>query len=50
MSLLDAITPGALLRCLTEGADEIDVDFEVARLARRSVLRMIEIGQPGGGE
>jgi len=44
------ITPAALLRCLTEGADEVDVDPEVARLARRSVVRMIEIGQPGGGE
>jgi quinolinate synthase len=44
------ITPAALLRCLTDGADEVDVDPEVARLARRSVLRMIEIGQPGGGE
>src|ERR1700688_2315772 len=44
------ITPAALLRCLTEGADEVDVDPEIARLARRSVRRMIEIGQPGGGE
>jgi quinolinate synthase len=44
------ITPAALLRCLREGADEVDVDAEVARLARRSVQRMIEIGQPGGGE
>ena len=44
------ITPAALLRCLTEGADEVDVDPEVARLALRSVQRMIEIGQPGGGE
>ena len=44
------ITPAALLRCLTEGADEVDVDPEVARLARRSVQRMIEIGHPGGGE
>ena len=44
------ITPAALLRCLVEGADEVDVDRETARLARRSVARMIEIGQPGGGE
>jgi quinolinate synthase len=44
------ITPAALLRCLTEGADEVDVDPEVARRAQRSVQRMIEIGQPGGGE
>ncbi len=44
------ITPAALLRCLTEGADEVDVDPEIAQRARRSVQRMIEIGQPGGGE
>jgi len=44
------ITPAALLRCLTDGADEVDVDPDVARLARRSVQRMIEIGRPGGGE
>lgn len=44
------ITPAALLRCLVEGADEVDVDPGTARLARRSVQRMIEIGQPGGGE
>jgi quinolinate synthase len=44
------ITPAALLRCLIDGADEVDVDRETARLARASVQRMIEIGQPGGGE
>ena len=44
------ITPAALLRCLIEGADEVDVDPETATLARASVQRMIEIGQPGGGE
>jgi quinolinate synthase len=44
------ITPAALLRCLRDGVDEVDVDPEIARLARRSVQRMIEIGQPGGGE
>jgi quinolinate synthase len=44
------ITPAALLRCLVEGADEVDVDPETARRARASVTRMIEIGQPGGGE
>ncbi|MBV9513684.1 MAG: quinolinate synthase NadA, partial [Mycobacteriaceae bacterium] len=41
------ITPAALLRCLSEGADEVDVEPEIARLARHSVQRMIEIGQPG---
>ena len=44
------ITPAALLRCLVEGADEVHVDPETARLGRASVQRMIEIGQPGGGE
>jgi quinolinate synthase len=44
------ITPAALLRCVAEGADEVHVDDETAQLARASVLRMIEIGQPGGGE
>ncbi|MCV7422804.1 quinolinate synthase NadA [Mycobacterium yunnanensis] len=44
------ITPAALLRCLTDGADEVHVDPDVAAAARRSVQRMIEIGQPGGGE
>ncbi len=44
------ITPAALLRCLVDGADEVDVDPDTARLARASVQRMIEIGQPGGGE
>jgi quinolinate synthase len=44
------ITPAALLRCLLEGADEVSVDVDVAAAARRSVQRMIEIGQPGGGE
>jgi quinolinate synthase len=44
------ITPAALLRCLVEGADEVDVDPETARRARASVQRMIEIGQPGGDE
>ncbi|MBI3215295.1 MAG: quinolinate synthase NadA [Mycobacterium sp.] len=44
------ITPAALLRCLVEGADEVHVDLDTAALARASVQRMIEIGQPGGGE
>jgi quinolinate synthase len=44
------ITPAALLRCLIDGADEVDVYPDTARLARASVQRMIEIGQPGGGE
>ncbi|RZQ59389.1 quinolinate synthase NadA [Amycolatopsis suaedae] len=44
------ITPAALLRCLREGADEVDVDPATAERARASVRRMIEIGKPGGGE
>jgi len=44
------ITPAALLRCLREGRDEVDVDPAVAERARGAVRRMIEIGKPGGGE
>ncbi|MGW0175874.1 quinolinate synthase NadA [Rhodococcus sp. NPDC003322] len=44
------ITPAALLRCLQEGKDEVHVDPAVAERARKSVQRMIEIGNPGGGE
>src|SRR5690349_579268 len=44
------ITPAALLRCLVEGRDEVHVDPETAALGRNSVRRMIEIGNPGGGE
>ncbi len=44
------ITPAALLRCLTEGADEVFVDPDTAARARSSVQRMIAIGNPGGGE
>jgi len=44
------ITPAALLRCLIDGADEVDVDPSTADRARASVQRMIEIGRPGGGE
>ncbi len=44
------ITPAALLRCLTEGRDEVFVAPDVAQRARQSVERMIAIGNPGGGE
>jgi quinolinate synthase len=44
------ITPEALLRCLREGTDEVDVPAEIAERARGAVQRMIAIGQPGGGE
>ena len=44
------ITPAALLRCVREGRDEVHVAAETARRARGAVQRMIEIGQPGGGE
>jgi quinolinate synthase len=44
------ITPAALLRCLHEGADEVDVPAGIAERGRSSVERMIAIGKPGGGE
>jgi quinolinate synthase len=44
------ITPAALLRALREGKDEVHVDPGIAERARGAVQRMIEIGQPGGGE
>ncbi|KOX33248.1 quinolinate synthetase [Saccharothrix sp. NRRL B-16348] len=44
------ITPAALLRGLRENKDEVHVDLETARRAQGAVQRMIEIGQPGGGE
>jgi quinolinate synthase len=44
------ITPAALLRCLREGRDEVDVDPDVAARARGAVQRMISIGRPGTGE
>jgi len=44
------ITPAALLRSLVENTDEVHVDLETAARARNSVQRMIEIGNPGGGE
>jgi quinolinate synthase len=43
-------TPQLLLRSLREGRDEITIPSDVAQRARRSVERMIAIGQPGGGE
>ncbi|MGW6448117.1 quinolinate synthase NadA [Lentzea sp. NPDC055074] len=44
------ITPAALLRCVRDGLDEVHVDLETAKRAQGAVQRMIEIGQPGGGE
>ncbi|MGH3492332.1 MAG: quinolinate synthase NadA, partial [Sciscionella sp.] len=44
------ITPAALLRCLRDGADEVQVDPATADAARASVQRMIAIGNPGGAE
>jgi len=44
------ITPDKLLRALREGRDEVHVDPELAARGRRAVQRMIEIGNPGGGE
>ncbi|RCW43248.1 quinolinate synthetase [Halopolyspora algeriensis] len=44
------ITPAALLRCLREGADEVEVPAEIAERGRGAVERMVAIGRPGGGE
>ncbi|MGK2321026.1 quinolinate synthase NadA [Gordonia rhizosphera] len=44
------ITPAALLRSLREGRDEVFVEPDVAERARKSVERMIAIGNPGSGE
>jgi quinolinate synthase len=44
------ITPAAVLRSLELGMDEVHVAPDVAARARGAVQRMIEIGQPGGGE
>ncbi|MGH3824110.1 MAG: quinolinate synthase NadA [Pseudonocardiaceae bacterium] len=44
------ITPAALLRCLREGTDEVQVPREIAQRARGAVQRMIAIGRPGGDE
>jgi quinolinate synthase len=44
------ITPEKLLRALREGRDEVRVDPDLAARGRAAVRRMIEIGQPGGGE
>jgi len=44
------ITPAAVLRALRHGVDEVHVDPSVAARACGAVRRMIEIGQPGGGE
>ncbi len=49
-SYMKMITPAALLRCLVDGADEVHVDEDTARLARASVQRMIRVGRSGGGE
>lgn len=44
------ITPPKLLRSLTDGVDVVDVDPETAARARKSVERMIALGNPGSGE
>lgn len=44
------ITPAALLRALREGRDEVFVADDVAERARKSVERMIAIGNHGSGE
>jgi quinolinate synthase len=44
------ITPELLLRALRDGRDEVEVAPDVAAKARRTVERMIAIGNPGSGE
>ncbi|WP_047240505.1 quinolinate synthase NadA [Corynebacterium epidermidicanis] len=44
------ITPAALLKCLVDGTDEVNIEEEVRTKAHESVRRMIAIGTPGGGE
>jgi quinolinate synthase len=44
------ITPELLLASLRDGRDEVVVAADVAAKARRTVERMIAIGNPGGGE
>jgi quinolinate synthase len=39
-------TPAALLRCLREGVDEVEVAPGVADRARRAVQAMISVGTP----
>ncbi len=43
-------TPELLLATLRGGGDEVHVDADVARRARRAVERMLAVGTPGGGE
>jgi quinolinate synthase len=40
------ITPAALLRCLRDGVEEVDVDPDVVGRARRAVRSMIAMGTP----
>src|SRR5690606_24004142 len=47
---MNMITPEKLLRALLEGRVEVRVDPEPPARGGTAVQRMIEIGQPGGGE
>ena len=47
---MQMITPEKLLDCLRTGRDEVTVDPDLAARARRSVERMIALGNPGAGE
>ena len=44
------ITPAALLRSLRDGTDEVSSTPTSPHARAASVQRMIEIGNPGGGE
>ena len=49
-SYMKMITPEKLVACLREMKDEVTVPEDVATKARRSLERMIAIGNPGSGE
>ncbi|MDK8794702.1 quinolinate synthase NadA [Corynebacterium sp. MSK041] len=49
-SYMKMITPGKLVACLREMKDDVTVPEDVAAKARRSLERMIAIGNPGSGE
>ena len=49
-SYMKMITPEKLVACLREMKDDVTVPEDVAAKARRSLERMIAIGNPGSGE
>nr|WP_300500067.1 quinolinate synthase NadA [uncultured Rhodococcus sp.] len=49
-SYMKMITPAAVLPCIVMGKVVRHVDLDESHVASKSVQRMIEIGNPGGGE